>query len=83
MSISIEQAIYKYGVVNINTDQSNNSIQVFAYEIDGFGNVYKMDDANIPGLLSLPYIGFVSNNDAIYLNTRKLILNQTTNPYYF
>lgn len=29
----------------------------FAYEIDGFGSQYFMDDANIPSLLSLPYLG--------------------------
>ena len=31
--------------------------EVFAYEVDGFGSAYFMDDANIPSLLSLPYLG--------------------------
>ena len=30
---------------------------MFAYEVDGFGSAYFMDDANIPSLLSLPYLG--------------------------
>jgi meiotically up-regulated gene 157 (Mug157) protein len=31
--------------------------RIYAYEVDGFGNALFMDDANVPGLLSLPYLG--------------------------
>jgi len=41
-----------------------------------------MDDANLPSLLSIPYIGYRSNDDSLYQNTRKCILS-TDNPYYF
>ena len=34
-----------------------------AYEVDGFGNALFMDDANVPSLLSLPYLGWCSLND--------------------
>ena len=35
-----------------------------------------MDDPNIPSLLSLPYIGYYSNKDPVYQNTRKLIVSR-------
>lgn len=41
-----------------------------------------MDDANVPSLMSLPYIGFLNNTDPIYLSTRTAILSNR-NPYWF
>jgi meiotically up-regulated gene 157 (Mug157) protein len=41
-----------------------------------------MDDANVPSLLSLPYLGAVANTDPVYINTRKMILSEH-NPFYF
>ena len=48
--------------------------QVYAYEVDGFGSSYKMDDANVPSLLSLPYLGYTANDDPTYLRTRELVI---------
>jgi hypothetical protein len=56
--------------------------KVYAYEVNGYGSYVLMDDANIPSLLSLPYLGGVKPNDPIYLNTRKLILSKA-NPFFF
>ena len=56
--------------------------KVYAYEIDGFGNRLFMDDANIPSLLSIPYLGYCDSNNPIYLNTRNFILSKF-NPYFF
>lgn len=54
---------------------------VYAFEVDAFGNYYCTDDGNIPNLLSLPYLGAVPADDAVYLNTRRLLLSPA-NPYY-
>ncbi len=40
-----------------------------------------MDDANVPNLMSLPYLGFVKPNDPIYQNTRRFVLSDN-NPYF-
>ena len=73
----VNNAIQQYGVVNNQANQ-----KVFAYEVDGFGSVYFADDANVPSLLSLPYIGAVKRDDPVYVNTRKYLLSEKTNPYY-
>ncbi len=55
---------------------------VYAYETDGLGHFLFMDDANVPSLLSLPYLGCVSADDPVYLNTRRMLLSPE-NPYYY
>lgn len=56
--------------------------KVFAYEIDGYGSVNIMDDANIPSLLSIPDLGYLPISDEIYQNTRNMILSKEGNPYF-
>ncbi len=55
---------------------------VYAYEVDGFGNHLLMDDANVPSLLSLPYICDVDVDDPVYRNTRRMVWSDS-NPYFF
>jgi uncharacterized protein len=55
---------------------------IWAYEIDGFGNVLCMDDANVPSLLGMPYLGSCSASDSRYLATRRFVLSDA-NPYFF
>ncbi|MCK9280200.1 MAG: glycoside hydrolase family 125 protein [Melioribacteraceae bacterium] len=52
------------------------------YEVDGYGNKHFMDDANIPSLLSLPYLDAIEIENPLYKNTRKFLLSQS-NPYFF
>jgi len=56
--------------------------QLWAYEVDGFGNRHHMDDANIPSLLSLPYLGACDLDDPVYRRTREFVLS-SENPYFF
>lgn len=56
--------------------------KMFAFEVDGFGSAYLMDDSNVPSLLSMPYLGAIKVDDQIYKNTRKFILS-SGNPYFF
>jgi len=56
--------------------------KIYAYEVDGFGSQVLMDDANVPSLIALPYLGAMPVSDPIYQNTRKLLLSED-NPFYF
>ena len=73
----VQEAIDKYAV----TDHLNFG-KVYAFEVDGFGNRLFMDDANVPSLLALPYLGCLDVNDPIYQNTRKFVWS-ASNPYFF
>lgn len=56
--------------------------RIWAYEVDGYGNALLTDDANAPGLLSLPYLGCCDVTDAMYQRTRRFVLSGS-NPYFF
>lgn len=56
--------------------------KIYAYEVDGFGNHLLMDDANVPSLLSMAYLGDVPTDDPVYLNTRRFVWSED-NPYFF
>ncbi len=56
--------------------------KIYAYEVDGFGNRLLMDDANVPSLLGMGYLGDVSADDSIYQNTRRFVWS-TDNPCFF
>lgn len=55
--------------------------QIYAYETDGLGTHLLMDDANVPSLLSLPYLGVCEKDDPMYLRTRAFVLS-AGNPCY-
>lgn len=55
--------------------------QIYAYEIDGYGSHFLMDDANIPSLLAAPLYGYTNTSDATYQSTRAKVLS-ADNPYF-
>ena len=55
---------------------------VWAYEIDGLGGAIRMDDANAPSLLSLPYLGACRVDEPRYVATRRWVLS-ANNPWWF
>ena len=55
---------------------------IYAYEVDGYGGRVFMDDANVPSLLSLPYLGCCTHDDPVYLATRRFALSED-NPWFF
>jgi hypothetical protein len=73
----VEKALENYSIAN-HLDFG----KVIAFEVDGFGNKLYMDDANVPSLLALPYLGCIDVNNEVYQNTRKLIHSEF-NPYFF
>ncbi|KAI0728710.1 Six-hairpin glycosidase-like protein [Fomitopsis betulina] len=68
---NITDAIWNHTLVN----------NVFAYETNGFGGRYVMDDANVPSLLSLSYLGFLNKTDPAYVTTKQVLMGRG-NPYY-
>ena len=73
----VEAAVKQYGIVDHPTHG-----RVYAFEVDGFGSYLMMDDANVPSLLALPYLGAVDVNDEVYQRTRAFILSEK-NPFFF
>jgi uncharacterized protein len=77
LAAEVETALQRYG-----RTQHAQYGEIWAYEVDGYGNVLMMDDANAPGLLSLPYLGCCRIDDPLYRRTRGFVLGDA-NPYFF
>ncbi len=77
LSDEIDNGIKKHGVI-----RHPEYGEMYAYEVDGLGNYLLMDDANVPSLLSMPYIGYCDVDDRIYQNTRRFVLSEK-NPFYY
>jgi len=73
----VEKALQQHAIVN-----HEKLGKIYAYEVNGFGSFNLMDDANVPSLLSLPYLNAVKENDPLYVNTRKFVLSPD-NPFFF
>lgn len=75
LASEIRQGINDHGIV-----QHHEFGKIYAYEVDGLGNSFLMDDANVPSLLSIPYLGY-DYDPKVYANTRRFIFSPS-NPEY-
>ena len=73
----LEEGIRRYAIVEHPVHGP-----IYACETDGMGHYSMIDDANIPSLLSIPYIGYAPADDPVYQNTRRFLLS-ADNPYYY
>lgn len=73
----IDQGIKKYGIV-----EDSDYGKIFTYETDGLGSYNLMDDANVPSLLSLPYLEYIEKDNPLYKNTRVFILSNKNKNYF-
>lgn len=76
LAAEVEAALEQYAVMGAGGED------FWAYEVDGYGNQLSMDDANVPSLLALPYLGCCAHSDARYRRTRARVWS-ARNPYYF
>ncbi|MGM9738808.1 MAG: glycoside hydrolase family 125 protein [Candidatus Cryptobacteroides sp.] len=77
LASEVEAALRKYAVVN-HPEYGD----IYAFEVDGFGNAFLMDDSNVPSLLAMPYLGCVPFDDPVWQNTRRFVWSED-NPYFF
>ncbi len=81
MTSTIESGIEQFAVV-----RGPHGEDIFAYEVDGYGQSVLMDDAGVPSLVSLPLFFNLSSlgvaAQKVYANTRAFSLSPR-NPYFF
>lgn len=78
ISAQVQRGILEYGRVW----RPDRGGWLYVYETDGLRGQLFADDANLPSLLSMPYIGWSSAIDPAYLNTRNFALSHA-NPWYY
>ncbi len=82
LAVELLPLLERYGAV------TSNGRRIWAYEVDGLGNQFLADDANLPNLLGMPYIGGTDGDPSIQRATHNF--QQATrafslgdsNPYY-
>ena len=77
----LREEIYE-GIETYGITRTEGYGDVYAYEADGYGQFHLMDDANVPSLLSMDYLGYQGKDRKVAKNTRAMILSEA-NPYYY
>jgi meiotically up-regulated gene 157 (Mug157) protein len=70
LAAEVRKGVEDYGIVN-----SPKWGKMFAYECDGLGHTLLMEDAGIPGLVSIPYITPSLAGNPIVLDSRHFALS--------
>jgi predicted alpha-1,2-mannosidase len=70
------------GVQQYGTWTDTDGKKRYCYEVDGLGGCNKMDDANVPSLLSIPYLDPEGYDRALWENTYEWIWS-SKNPYFY
>ena len=76
MASEIKAGVEEHGIIDL-----KGYGKIYAYEVDGFGGRLLMDDANVPSLISLSYLGIHKPEDELYQRTREFVLSNR-NPWY-
>ena len=76
------------GIQNHGRTVNQKGQTIYAYEVDGMGNATVMDDSNVPNLIAAPYLGYCSEQEEDYLQTKRTLLSKekrnkhTATPYH-
>ncbi len=77
LCLELKPLIEEYGTAHV-----DGLGKIYVSETDCLGNWHADDDANIPSLLSIPYLEYPFMDKKIYENTRKYILSKSNKYYY-
>jgi meiotically up-regulated gene 157 (Mug157) protein len=78
LAAEVEAAVNQYGII----DDPWGDGKMYVYECDGLGHDLIIDDAGIPSLTTLPYLGCVPLRDPIYQNSRRFA-QSLHNPLFY
>jgi len=73
----VQAALAQYGTMRLPGGR-----QVWAYEVDGYGNTIFMDDANVPSLSGLAWLGCAAADDPLWRRTADAAWSEA-NPWFF
>jgi len=76
-SAEVATAVERHGIM-----QLEDGTRVYAYETDGQDNALFLDDANIPSLSSLAYLGACHGDEPVFASSARRAWSEK-NPYFF
>ena len=77
LAAEVQKGVQDYGIV-----EDPKFGKIYAYECDGLGHTLVMEDAGLPGLVSIPYFSPSLAGDPIVLASRAFSLSPA-DPFYF